>query len=247
MNEITIQLDQLQTLLESHQEAFEILTQLLIEENQKVNLTRIVDRQQIRVRHFIDSLAVVPALDAIAAETGKALRIIDVGSGAGFPSLPLAIVRPQWSFCSLEATAKKVRFQQTAAETLKLKNLHVLHGRAEEIAHQPASREQFDVACGRALAAMPMLAELLAAFVKPPGHAVFWKGSNVQEELTAAQEAIRKMGCKVRQRLPYELPTEDNQTVTFSLVICQKTKPSPMQYPRVFGVIKKNPLGHNCK
>ncbi len=242
MTETTIQIDQLQTLLQSHQEAFERLAQFLLEENKKVNLTRIVDPQQMRMRHFVDSLAVIPALDAIVAKTGKPLRIIDVGSGAGFPSLPLAIVRPQWTFCSLEATAKKVKFQQAAAETLKLKNLQVLHGRAEEMAHQPALREQFDIACGRALAAMPMLAELLAAFVKPQGHAVFWKGSNVQEELTAAQDAIRTMGCQVRRRLPYELPTEDNQMVNFSLVMCQKTKPSPKQYPRVFGMIKKNPL-----
>lgn len=242
MTDITIQPDQLQTLLELHPQQFDQLTQLLLRENEKYNLTRITSPEQIHQRHFMDSLTAIPILDAIAANAPQPLRIIDVGSGAGFPSLPLAIVRPQWSFCSLEATAKKVRFQQMAAETLQLDNLRVLQGRAEEIAHRPAFREQFDIACGRALAAMPMLVELLAAFVKPHGNMILWKGSNVQQELTDAHKAFSKMGLAIERTLPYELLTGEQESVIFSLVLCQKKKTSPVQYPRAFSVIKKSPL-----
>lgn len=243
MTQTPLQFDALNTLLDAHHDAFEKLAQILLEENAKYNLTRIVDPEQIRARHFLDSLTAISVLDALAAETGQPLRVIDIGSGAGFPSLPLAIVRPQWSFCSLEATGKKARFQKHAARELSLENLRVVHGRAEEAARQPAFREQFDAACARALAAMPILTELTGAFVKPAGKTIFWKGSSAHDELDASKKAIGQMGAQFEQMLPYTLPDQPDESPEFSLVVCRKTKPSPSQYPRVFGMIKKKPLG----
>ncbi len=237
MIESSIQIEPLQALLDAHSEAFETLADFLIAENQKYNLTRITSLEQIQTRHFLDSLAAVPVLDAIATETGKPLRIIDVGSGAGFPSLVLAIVRPEWTFCSLEATGKKVTFQQNACKHLGLKNLEVIHGRAEEIAHLPKFREQFDIACARAVAAVPMLAELLLGFVRPHGRAIFWKGAGAADELSAGQNAIQKMGAAVDQIAGYSL-----DRVNFSLIICKKRTSTATTYPRVFGMIKKKPL-----
>lgn len=242
MTEPRIQLDRLQTLLDDHGDAFDRLAALLIDENQKYNLTRITDPRQIRIRHFLDALTAVPLLDAIAADLGRPLRIIDIGSGAGLPSLALAIVRPDWSFCSLEATGKKVYFQQLACQTLGLNNVRAVHRRAEEAAHEQAYRERFDIACARAVAAMPMLAELLLGFVKPKGRAVFWKGSGARDEVSAATAAIRQMGGTIEQINGYTLPTDEPEPVEFSLVICGKYKPTPVNYPRAFGIIKKKPL-----
>lgn len=244
MTQSQIQFDPLKALLESHQQAFDGFAQLLIEENQKYNLTRITDIPQIRIRHFLDGLTAIEPLDSLAAKTGHPLKIIDVGSGAGFPSLVLAIVRPEWSICSLEATGKKAHFQQMVCDKLGLENVRVIHGRAEDIAHQPPYRERFDVACARAVAAMPMLAELLLGFASPKGgQAFFWKGSGAEKEMVEASPAIRQMGAEVMQIHSYTLPEEKEDRVEFSLVICQKTKPTPKQYPRPFGIIKKKPLG----
>ncbi|OQY07644.1 MAG: 16S rRNA (guanine(527)-N(7))-methyltransferase RsmG [Planctomycetales bacterium 4572_13] len=242
MNNHKLNLDFAQAALEEYRETLDQFSELLIAENKKYNLTRIDSPQQIRVRHFLDSLAGLSILDELSKKTGKPLKILDIGSGAGFPGLVLAVVRPQWKIISLEATKKKADFQQKICDTLGLKNATILNGRAEETAHHAQFRQQFDAVTARALAAMPVLAELSLGFVKTGGFGLYWKGPSVKEELKTAQAAIKQMGAKIEKSAPYTLQAEDAEPANLSLVICRKTNATPKQYPRIFGIIKKKPL-----
>lgn len=232
--------DQL-SLLDEYAYAFAIFEHLLIQENQKYNLTRIIKPEQIRLRHFVDSMAGLSLLDALSKSLNRPLRILDIGSGAGFPGLVLAVIRPQWEIVSLEATEKKVRFQQKVCDEIGLQNATVLHGRAEEIAHQVQFREQFDAITARALAALPILVELSLGFLNINGLALFWKGPVVNQELQTAPPAVEQMGANLEETFMYTLQTS-NQSGNYSLVICKKIKSTPNKYPRVFGIIKKKPL-----
>lgn len=237
-----INFDTLGTILREHREKLDLFTELLVSENQKYNLTRIDSPKEIHIRHFLDSLAGLAVLDELSATMKKPLTILDIGSGAGFPGLVLAIVRPDWRVVSLEATGKKANFQETVCKTLALNNVTILNRRAEDTAHHAAYRQQFDAVTARALAAMPILAELSLAFVKPGGLALYWKGPSATEELHAAMPAIEQMGAGFEQVAPYTLPAGEDEPAKMSLVICKKTKPTPGEYPRVFGLIKKKPL-----
>ena len=242
MNNTQISLNALQEVLDTHRDKLDRFAELLIAENQKYNLTRIDSPEQIQVRHFLDSLAGLSILDELSQKINKPLNILDIGSGAGFPGLVLAIVRPAWQVVSLEATAKKANFQKKVCDALALKNTTILNGRAEDIAHHAAYRQQFDAVTARALAAMPVLAELSLAFVKTGGAALYWKGPSAEEELKAAQTAIDQMGAALENRLTYILPTDESEPPTLSLVHCKKIKSVPAQYPRAYGIIKKKPL-----
>ena len=242
MNNINITIENLQTILSEHREKLNQYSELLIAENQKYNLTRIDSPRQIETRHFLDSLTGLSLLDERSQRKSQPLKILDIGSGAGFPGLVLAIVRPAWQIVSLEATEKKANFQMMVCDTLGLDNATVLSGRAEAVAHHAAYRQQFDVVTARALAAMPVLAELSLGFVKIGGVGLYWKGPSVKEELVTAQAAIKQMGAEIENTLSYTLQTEDSEPAKLSLVICRKTKVTPKQYPRVFGMIKKKPL-----
>jgi 16S rRNA (guanine527-N7)-methyltransferase len=242
LNKDKIKIDAFQIILDEHRDKLDRFAELLIAENQKYNLTRIDSPEQIEVRHFLDSLAGVSVLDALSKRTGKPLTILDIGSGAGFPGLVLAMVRPQWRILSLEATGKKAHFQETVCKTLALKNVTVLHLRAEDTAHHAAYRQQFDAVTARALAAMPVLAELSLGFVKLGGLALYWKGPSANKELKAALTAINEMGSEIQNTLSYTLPSMENEPANLSLIVCKKIKPTPKHYPRVFGMIKKRPL-----
>ncbi|RKY13354.1 MAG: 16S rRNA (guanine(527)-N(7))-methyltransferase RsmG [Planctomycetota bacterium] len=242
MNNGKLNLDSAQAVLDEHRETLDRFSELLIAENQKYNLTRIDSPEQVWVRHFLDSLAGLSVLDELSKKTGKPLKILDIGSGAGFPGLVLAIVRPVWQVTSLEATEKKVKFQKMVCDTLGLKNTTTLNGRAEAVAHHAAYRQRFDVVTARALAPMPVLAELSLGFVKIGGLGLYWKGPSVKEELQTAQAAIKQMGAKIENSLSYTLQTEDAKPAKLSLVICKKVNAMPKQYPRVYGIIKKKPL-----
>ncbi|MHC5140934.1 MAG: 16S rRNA (guanine(527)-N(7))-methyltransferase RsmG [Planctomycetota bacterium] len=242
MNHSFINLDSLQVVLDEHRDKLNRFSELLIAENQKYNLTRIDSPQRIEVRHFLDSLAGLSVLDTLSQKTGKPLQVLDIGSGAGFPGLVLAVVRPTWNIVSLEATEKKANFQKMVCDTLALKNTTILNGRAEAVAHLAQFRQAFDVVTARALAAMPVLIELSLGFVKINGLGLYWKGPSAKEELTTAQAAVNQMGGEIEQTLSYALQTEDSEPAKLSLVVCKKIKPTPKEYPRAFGIIKKKPL-----
>ncbi|MDH4203196.1 MAG: 16S rRNA (guanine(527)-N(7))-methyltransferase RsmG [Phycisphaerae bacterium] len=244
MTQASINLDSLDVVLREYREKFDRFSEILIAENQKYNLTRIDSPEQIEVRHFLDSLAGLLILDELSQKTGKPLKVLDIGSGAGFPGLVLAIVRPAWRITSMEATGKKVHFQQMICGELGLKNVTVLNVRAEDTAHHTAYRQQFDAVTARALAAMPILAELSLAFAKPGGLALYWKGPSAKEELQTAQAAIKEMGADIHDTLSYTLPTNEGTPAQLSLIVCKKIKKTPKQYPRVYGIIKKKPLSN---
>lgn len=247
MKETSADIGLVTEILDAHAEAFETFQRLLLEENAKYNLTRITEPAQIRARHWLDSLCALPVLDELAGGQGGSLRLLDVGSGAGVPGLALAIVRPSWQIVLLEATEKKARFQQMVCRELKLSGVTVLHGRSEEKAHDRQLRACFGAVTARAVGALPILAELTLAFLRPGGQAVYWKGPDYRSELADAEGAIKQMGAAVEQVQTVLLPLGEHETAQTNLVVCTKQRETPAAYPRVFGLIKKQPLSSKHK
>jgi 16S rRNA (guanine527-N7)-methyltransferase len=210
----------------------------LIEEENKVhNLTRIVGLEQIRVRHFEDSLAVMGELEKLA--DGKALKLIDIGSGAGLPGLAISIARPDWSITSVDATGKKVRFQEKVIAELGLSNATVVQGRAEEMGREPAWREKFDAVTARAVGELALLAELAMPLAKVSGCIFAWKGPSAQAELAAGQAMVKKLGGGELVETPYRLVV-DGQEVSYRIISAEKVRSCPKGYPRLFKDIKRS-------
>lgn len=224
-------------LITQHQHAFNTLAELLVAENAHTNLTRITEPLQIHARHFLDSLAAIPVLDEMGRD--KTLSIVDIGSGAGFPVLPLAIVRPDWQFTSIEATGKKVQFQKKAVAELGLKNITVIHSRAEEAAHQTRFRHQFDVALARAVASLRILAELSLGLVKVGGAMIAWKGPDCDAEIQEMEKSLAILGGKEGKAYPYALPGVSDP---FQLIVIEKIKSTPADYPREYSLICKKAI-----
>ncbi|MFC1652653.1 16S rRNA (guanine(527)-N(7))-methyltransferase RsmG [Planctomycetota bacterium] len=221
-------------------------SQLIQDGNRQCNLTRIVDREEIYLRHFSDALESLPTLDRIGVKG----RLLDVGSGAGIPGLVLAIARPKWRFVSLEATGKKARFQSHAISSLSLTHATVNTERAETLARDQAFREQFDVVTARALASLPTLLELCVPFLKVGGFLVAYKGIAWQQELDQAQTALTTLSSCVDAVEPYSLAVlaekahlvSPQEAGSFSLVIIRKNDTTPSQYPRIYSRIRHQPL-----
>ncbi len=217
---------------------------ILLETNKTTNLTAITDPAQAWVKHIFDALTLLPVLASIEpAEGAKSLRIIDVGSGGGVPALPLAILLPDARFTLLEATGKKVDFLRAAAAALGLKNIEVLQGRAETVAHYRGSkndgrinsrREVYDVAMARALGHLAVVAELLAGFVRQDGFVLAVKGGKAEQELAEAAKAMGVVGLR---------HTETVQTPTGRIVVMEKTIATPRDYPRKDGEPSRKPIG----
>jgi 16S rRNA (guanine527-N7)-methyltransferase len=203
--------------------------------NDKVNLTAITDPDGIQVKHFLDSLSV---LKVLPPGWGR-LRWVDVGTGAGFPGLPLKIVCPELRLTLVEATGKKVAFCRAIVEQLRLTGVDVLKARAEELGQDPAHREQYDWAVARAVAEMPVLAEYLLPLVRRGGHALAQKGEGAPAETHAAEAAVRRLGGQLAQIVPVELP---GVVETRYLVVFDKLAATPPAYPRRPGVPSKTPL-----
>jgi len=222
-------------------ERLEAFARMLIDENRVLNLTAVTDLDEVRVRHVEDSLAALPYLREIASD---APSLIDIGSGAGLPGLALAIALPEWRIVSVEATGKKARFQKKVVQALGLSNVTVTQGRAETLAHDPAHRERYDAATARALAPLPVVAELTLPFVRLGGSALAWKGPSADEEIARARRACDRLGGRVGREIAYHLsvPPSDAPRL-FRLVILSKTQPTPAAYPRGPNAIRKRPLG----
>lgn len=210
---------------------------LLAEWNARINLTAISEPKEIVVRHFLDSLSILPHLDALGND---AVRLIDVGSGGGFPGLPLAIARPGWRVTLLEATRKKVEFLEHVVETLALEGVTPLWGRAEERGRDPAHRAAYDAAVARAVARMQVLAEYCLPFVRVGGRWIAQKGPRGPEELAAARNALGQLGGRlvtVEEVLVPGLEQESRR-----LIVVDKVRATPVQFPRRAGTPAKRPL-----
>ena len=217
---------------------FELYYQELIEWNKKINLTAITDYYSVQVRHFLDSLTVTLALPAKELEKSD-FNIIDVGTGAGFPGVPLKILLPQPRLILIEPTIKKTAFLQHIIRKLDLQNVEVLNSRAEEAAHLPLYREQFALALSRAVALLPALVELTLPFCQVGGRFIAQKKGNVDQEVDRAEKAIATLGGKLDQIKKIELDEFDDARY---LVIIDKIYRTPNKYPRRPGVPKRRPI-----
>lgn len=204
---------------------------MLLERNQVMNLTAITEPDQVASLHLLDSLSLLP----VEAFAGKA--VIDVGTGAGFPGIPLAIVQQDADFTLLDSLGKRIRFLDEVREALGLGNVTCVHGRAEEFAQ--AHREQFDLAVSRAVANLAVLSELCLPLVKVGGAFLAMKSTGCEAETEGAQTAIRRLGGTLERVVDYTIPTTD---VTHRVLVIRKTAPTAKKYPRPFAQIKKQPL-----
>ena len=204
---------------------------MLLERNQVMNLTAITEPDQVARLHLLDSLSLLP----VEAFAGKA--VIDVGTGAGFPGIPLAIVQQDADFTLLDSLGKRIRFLDEVREALGLGNVTCVHGRAEEFAQ--AHRVQFDLAVSRAVANLAVLSELCLPLVKVGGAFLAMKSTGCEAETEGAQTAIRRLGGTLERVVDYTIPTTD---VTHRVLVIRKTAPTAKKYPRPFAQIKKQPL-----
>ncbi len=221
-------------------EAFGVYLEDLVNWNQKFNLTAITDPEQIEIRHFLDSLSVLQAEETHQVLSSPGARAIDIGSGAGFPGIPLAIVYPQAQMTLLEATGKKVAFLEQIAQRLSLEGVTAIHGRAEDVGHDPAHREQYGLALARAVAELPVVVEYALPFCRGGGYLVAQRGSDGRAEAQATQRAIALLGGALQRVVPVRVPGLPEGP---TLVVIQKAGPTPGGYPRRAGMPSKRPLG----
>ncbi|MFQ6101602.1 MAG: 16S rRNA (guanine(527)-N(7))-methyltransferase RsmG [Anaerolineae bacterium] len=224
-------------LTDRHLTAFETCYRELVDWNRRFNLTAITDWEGVLIRHFLDSLSCLKALPR--KELAAGAQVIDVGTGAGFPGLPLKLVCPGMRLTLLEATGKKVTYLEHVVRALELKEVEVIHGRAEELGHDSAHRERYDWALARAVAEMPTLAEYLLPLVRVGGGMLAQKGEGAAAEVHGADTAIVTLGGRVRQLVPVELR---GLAETRYLVVVDKTAATPEKYPRRPGIPQKRPL-----
>lgn len=215
-------------------ESFYQLTVRMLTENEKYNLTAITELDKIILNHYADCVT-------LSAKLKKGASVIDVGCGAGFPSLPLAIVRPDLKITAMDSTAKRVNYVAETAEMLGLDNLVAITMRAEDGGKDPVYREKFDYATARAVAEMRILAELALPFVKVGGQMVAMKGKNAEFELSAAKKAIATLGG--RNTVCDNITLKGSgETLTHPLIIIDKKEKTPSNLPRPFAQISKKPL-----
>ena len=205
---------------------------LLIEWNEKINLTAITEPQEIILKHFVDSLTIAKYI-----EEGK--TIIDMGTGAGFPGIPLKIYRNDVKVVLADSLNKRIKFLNEVIEKLQLKNIETIHCRAEELGKNKEYREKFDYATSRAVANLSTLSEYLLPFVKLNGSGIFMKTMEIDEELENAKKAIKILGGRIEKVDKFEIPESD---LGRSIIIVKKEKQIPSKYPRKPGTPAKEPL-----
>ena len=221
-------------LTDRQKEQYERYFELLVEWNEKINLTAITDKDEVYLKHFYDSIA--PILQGLIEN--QPIRLLDIGAGAGFPSLPMKILFPELDVTIIDSLNKRINFLHLLAEELGLSGVHFYHGRAEDFAQDKAFRAQFDIVTARAVARMQVLSELTIPYLKVGGRLLALKASNAPEELEETKNALNLLFSKVEDNLQYELPNGDPRYIT----LVEKKKETPNKYPRKAGMPNKRPL-----
>jgi 16S rRNA (guanine527-N7)-methyltransferase len=222
------------------QERFARYRALLLERNAQFNLTAIRDPEEIERRLFLDAIAMVPELDRLMETPGdptdRAVRLVDVGAGAGFPGLALKIVRPSLDVTLIDATAKKVAFVNDVIAALELERVQAVQGRAEELGQDDRYRSRFNVATARAVASLPVLLEYVVPFLTIGGTALLPKGLEITEELRLGRRAAAVLGAEI-------VSAEELSLAGTRLVVTRKISPTATAYPRRVGIPSRDPLG----
>jgi 16S rRNA (guanine527-N7)-methyltransferase len=218
-------------------EQFAVYRRELLHWNKSLNLTSITDPKEIVYKHFADSLSIIPAMDLdVQVEN---LAVIDIGTGAGFPGIPLKIALPDIKLALVDSTQKKLRFVEHIVSTIGLKDVSIHASRAEELAHDPMHRESYQYVLSRAVAKLPVLAELCLPFCAPNGRFIAQKKGDIAEEVKSAHTAFNILGAKLHEVLPVTFPALDDSRF---LVVVDKISSTPAGYPRRPGIPLKRPL-----
>ena len=205
---------------------------LLIEWNEKMNLTAITEPKEIILKHFIDSITILKYIDDNS-------KLVDVGTGAGFPGVPLSIMNPTLKITLVDSLNKRLIFLQEVVKELNLKNIEIVHARAEEFGQNKNCREKFDIATSRAVANLATLSEYLVPLVKIDGKIISMKASNAKEEINDAKKAIEVLGGKIEKIEEFDLPESD---IGRTIIVIDKNKCTPAKYPRKAGTPAKEPI-----
>ena len=218
-------------LVEQTEQFFEYMN-LLIEWNEKMNLTAITDPEEIILKHFIDSITIIKDI-----EDGS--KVVDVGTGAGFPGIPVSIMNPTLKITLVDSLNKRLIFLQEVVNKLNLKNIEIVHARAEEFGQNKKYRENFDISTSRAVANLSTLSEYLIPLVKVGGKVISMKASDAQAEIEDAQKAIEVLGGRIEKIDEFNLPQSD---IGRTVVVIKKEKQTPNKYPRKPGTPSKEPI-----
>lgn len=216
-------------------EKFYTYMKILIDWNKKINLTAITDEEDILVKHFVDSLTIQRYL-------GKASNIIDVGTGAGFPGIPIKILNPDLDVVLVDSLNKRINFLVEVIKELNLDNIDVIHSRAEDLGQNKKYRESFDIVTSRAVANMTVLSEYLLPLVKVNGKCICMKGSEIEKELEDSKYAIKLLGGKIDKIDTLEI---SNEKIKRNIILINKLKNTPNTYPRKAGIPSKKPIIKN--
>ena len=239
MNRLKNLAGQLNILLSDEQiKQFEQYYEMLIETNKVMNLTAITELEDVITKHFLDSIALSYVYEDINDDS-KEIHILDLGTGAGFPGIPLKIAFPHLSITLMDSLNKRVKFLQSVIDNIHLDKISAVHGRAEEMARKPQYRQQFDLCVSRAVANLSTLNEYCLPFVKTGGRFISYKASNIEEEVNESKNAIKILGGNLSDVKELELPFSD---IKRTFVFIDKIKDTPKGYPRKAGTASKEPI-----
>lgn len=222
------------TLSDKQYQQFLDYYELLVEWNKVMNLTGITEFDEVVMKHFVDSLSLVYAIPV-----DQSYKLLDMGTGAGFPGIPLKIAFPEMEMVLLDSLNKRIKFLNEVIDKLELENITAIHGRAEEFAKKEEYREQFDLCVSRAVANLSTLSEYCLPYVKKQGYFIPYKSGTIEEEVEASKKAIGILGGKLKEIKTFALPDSD---ISRSLVLIKKEKDTPKKFPRGGGKPAKEPM-----